>query len=379
MWDSRARACAVALHRWYRPRHGVWESTGWWNSANALTALVDYMAISGDDSYRPVIERTFLHAPRRRPRGTFVNEYFDDTAWWGLAWLGAHQLTGDQRYLDTASATFGHMVTGWDQTFGGGVWWRTARDYKNAIANELFGLLAARLHTRTGRPEYLDWALREWTWFTGCGMIGPSGLVNDGLTNEGRNNGGTTWTYNQGVVLGFLTELHAATSDRSYLDAGSRLADAARRSLTTDGVLVEPGTGEPDGDRVQFKGIFARNLRALAAATDLPWYRDFVLANATSAWDRARSDADEIGYRWEGPFDQADAGRQASALDLLNAAMSAGSVSLFRLLPLLFLWPSRQVDVPSPAITSGAYLVSSSSASRSWTAGPARERRHGDA
>lgn len=324
MWAPRAAAAASVLRQWYRPWRGVWRTTGWWNSANALTALVDYMSLSGDSTHRSVIDRTFLLAPGTRLRGRFVNEYFDDTAWWGLAWLGAHELTGHRRYLDLAVSIFSHMTTGWDQTFGGGIWWRVPRDYKNAIANELFGLLAARLHNRTGAPEYLDWALREWTWFDGSGMIGPSGLVNDGLTSDGRNNGGTTWTYNQGVLLGFLAELHTATSDRSYLDAGSSVAEAVRRSLTSDGILVEPG--DANGDRVQFKGVFMRNLRVLAAAVELPWYREFVLANASSAWDNARNDSDQIGYRWEGPFDQADAGRQGSALDLFNAAL----VILFR-------------------------------------------------
>ncbi len=72
---------------------------------------------------------------------------------------------------------------------------------------------------------------------------------------------------------------------------------------------------------MQFKGIFVRNLRAFAALAPVPGYREFVLVNASSAWDRARSAADQFGYRWQGPFDRADAGRQSCALDLLNSAI----------------------------------------------------------
>ena len=70
-------------------------------------------------------------------------------------------------------------------------------------------------------------------------------------------------------------------------------AEAALRSLTVDGILTEPGQGEPNGDLVQFKGIFVRNLRAFAAVAPVPVYREFVLANAASAWDRARNGADQ--------------------------------------------------------------------------------------
>ncbi|MGD0554161.1 MAG: glycoside hydrolase family 76 protein [Streptosporangiaceae bacterium] len=307
-----AAAAATALQRWYRPRSGLWSSTGWWNSANALTALIGYLSVTGDSSHTPVIERTFQRAPRRHPG--FVNEYFDDCGWWALAWIDAHDLTGSPAYLSAAADIFDHMTSGWDD----GMWWRAARDYKNAITSELFGLLAARLFLRSKRRDYLSWASRCWDWFAASGMLGPSGLVNDGLTPDGRNNGGTTWTYNQGVLLGFLAELHTATGSGDLLEVGRGVAQAAFSSLTEDGILTEPGI--PDGDRIQFKGIFVRNLRRFAAVTDVPGYREFIQANAASVWSRARNSSDELGFRWQGPFDTADAARQSSALDLLTAA-----------------------------------------------------------
>lgn len=302
------------LQGWYRPRTGLWASTGWWNSANALTALIDYTTLSGDRTYSRVVPRTFERAGRRG----FINDFFDDCGWWGLAWVSAYDLTGSARYLAAAEAIFAHMTAGWDETFGGGVWWSARRDYKNAITSELFGLLAIRLHAGTGRQEYLDWSARSWTWFEDSGMVGPSGLVNDGLTGDGRNNGGTTWTYNQGVVLGWLAGLHAASGSAGYLATARRIAAAALSGLTSGGVLTEPGADGADADRVQFKGIFVRWLRALPPD---PAYREFVLASAVSAWDHARDRAGRFGYLWSGPFDGADAGRQSSALDLLNAAM----------------------------------------------------------
>jgi hypothetical protein len=48
---------------------------------------------------------------------------------------------------------------------------------------------------------------------------------------------------------------------------------------------------------------------------------DFILANAASIWTWNRNESGRFGLRWAGPFDVADASRQSSALDALNAAL----------------------------------------------------------
>lgn len=331
--DYRGYAAAgiEALQRWYRPWTGQWKTTKWWNAANALTAVIAYTQRSGDDRYRNVAARTF-RAARLRHRH-FVNNFYDDNGWWGLAWVAAYDLTGEDRYLAAARMIFANMVTGWDDTCGGGVWWNSDRDYKNAITNELFLTLAARLHQRSpGDGEYLRWARREWDWFTDHDLIGASGLVNDGLTAECANNDGVTWTYNQGVVLGGLAALHEITGDDEYLTHAEGIADAAIGQLVTSGteagagILIEPdelGTDPKDADRPQFKGVFMRNLYDLNLRSNKPAYTDFIRANAQSIWDRNRNEQNQFGLHWSGPFDQADACRQSSALDALNAAIPA--------------------------------------------------------
>ena len=108
----------------------------------------------------------------------------------------------------TARAIFARNTSGWDHTCRGGLCWTTARNYKNAISTELFLTLAALLHQRVPADgSYLTWARRAWEWFRASRLIGPGGLVNDGLTSACVNNGLTTWTYNQGVILGGLAAL----------------------------------------------------------------------------------------------------------------------------------------------------------------------------
>lgn len=327
-YGERAQAAADGLQRWYARRTGLWKTTGWWNAANALTAVIRYAKLTEGRPHEHVIGHTFNKAPRRN--SGFVNEFFDDNAWWALAWVAAYDLTGEGRYLDAARAVFARNVSGWDDTCRGGLWWNTDRRYKNAITNELFLTLAARLHQRTaGDREYRDWALREWEWFHGTGMIGPSGLVNDGLTGTCANNGGPAWTYNQGVILGGLAALHEITGDVGYLRQGQAIADAVLATLTdAQGILAEPAGGPRlNGDQTQFKGIFVRYLHDFSHASGLPdgkqaAYRAFILANADSVWTHARNARDQFGAHWAGPFDKADASRQTSALEVLTAAAS---------------------------------------------------------
>ncbi len=327
-YQAWAGQAVGALQRWYKPRTGLWKTAGWWNCANALTAVIQHSQRTGERRYLYIIETTFGRAQRVNPG--FSNEYYDDDGWWALAWIAAFDLTGEVKYLDLARTLFAGMADGWDDVCGGGLWWTRRRDYKNAIPNELFVLLAGRLHQRTTSPGsrgsgYLDWALREWQWFGASGLIGPAGLVNDGLTADCANNGGTAWTYNQGVIVGGLAVLHEITGDGAYLGQAEAIATAALRDLTVPpGILAEPGERRGMGrrdDQAQFKGIFVRNLYELYLRSPRAEYRDFILANAASLWRNSRNRRNQVGLAWTGPFDRADAARQGSALDALNAAV----------------------------------------------------------
>jgi predicted alpha-1,6-mannanase (GH76 family) len=314
----------TALQRWYHPSTGLWQGTGWWNSANALTAVIRYTKLTGDSSHAGVIGTTFTAAQRQHAQ--FINDYYDDNGWWALAWVAAYDLTRDNRYLNAARTIFARNMAAWNDTScHGGLPWNTTSSYKNAITNELFLTLAALLHQRTpgDQVSYLTWAQKEWDWFSARGLIGPGGLVNDGLTAACQNNDGTTWTYNQGVILGGLAALFEITGDRGYLTQGESIASAAVSRLTSQGILAEPcepSAAGCNGDQAQFKGIFARYLYDFWLQSRQPAYRAFILANASSVLDHGRNAAHQFGLRWAGPFDRADAARQSSALDVLIAA-----------------------------------------------------------
>jgi predicted alpha-1,6-mannanase (GH76 family) len=303
----------------------AWQSA-WWQSANGIETTVDYSRATGSRSYADLVARTFS----RYEWTHFLNDYNDDEGWWALAWLKAYDWTGDRRYLTAAEKIFQDMAGQWDDTCGGGVWWSKKHDYKNAITTELFLTVAARLHERTsagGAPTpYLTWATRAWQWLRTSGMMNNAGLFNDGLTRECRNNGGTTWTYNQGVVLGGLVELSRITGDSGYLEQARSIADAATKTLATpDGVLREPSEPGAGQDHLVFKGIFMRNLAELDAATGHR-YQAFITRNADAIHARGTSTDGEIGTCWSGPFDRGDPARQIAGLAALVAAIPYSAI-----------------------------------------------------
>jgi len=338
----RAELGVQALQRWYVPGTGLYRTTGCWNSANAITAIIDSMRASGSRQYVATLANTYTQAQIRVPKAQqvdptkpmtgfpgFLNNYYDDEGWWALAWIDAYDLTRDIRYLASAESIFEDMAGGRDGTCRGGIWWSKDRTYKNAIANELFFSVAAHLAMRAaaGRQRYADWAAKEWIWFRGSGMINDSHLVNDGLAidkNSGscRNNGKTVWTYNQGVLLGALAEWSKSPGNSADLEEARNILDASLRSLTDrDGILHEACEPNCGADGVQFKGIFMRNLRELDAVAHDPRYRAVFAKNADSIWTKDQAPGNQFGTVWSGPPLSPDAGSQSSAVEALVAAI----------------------------------------------------------
>ena len=116
---QRAASGIQTLQGRYNSSTGLYSTTGWWNSANATTVLVDYAQVSNSTQYNSVLANTFTAA--QKTSLNFLNNYYDDEGWWALAWIDAYDLTGNQQYLSMAETIFSDMAGGWDTTCSGGV------------------------------------------------------------------------------------------------------------------------------------------------------------------------------------------------------------------------------------------------------------------
>lgn len=364
-------AAVGTLQSWYNTSTGLWDTTGWWNSANCLTVLADFASLDAADAdslgIQTIMKNTFTNAQQSSAASVaqksfaengivvssyttpstvqanefaalgasgFINDYYDDEGWWALGLLHSHDVNGDPGFLDTAQHIFEDMKAGTDDTCGGGIWWSKARTYKNAIANELYLSVAASLANRVpseNKSYYLDIAEGEWTWFRNSGMINARNNINDGLTINANgsctNNGETAWSYNQGVVLGGLVELTRATGDSSYLAQADTLAAAAIELLSDSNGVIHDVACEPNcgADGNQFKGIFMRNLGYLYQASPRAAYQTSIEENADAIWASDRNtENNQLGVVWSGPYTAGGgptAATQSSAMDALVAAL----------------------------------------------------------
>lgn len=335
-FEGKMRESMQTSLSWRNDTTGIWETAGWWNSANVLTAAIRYGAVTGDQSVLPVIEDVYQKA-RKYQVGTdsigtprycenFINDYYDDEGWWALAWIEAYKLTNDKKYLDMSEVIFDDMTTGWSDQCGGGIFWKkNPLHYKNSIANNLFSLAAIRLYKTTQDAKYLDWFQKNVDWYMHSGMINTDiNQIEDGTNDSCEPNRNAHYTYNQGVAIAVLTEMYLQTDDKSYLELADKIAQATiTRQLVTDkGILREMKPEiEDSNDGVQFKGIFVRHLAFLYDVTQNPAYKEFILKNAESIQTNDYDPASKsFGCYWYGPFHKVSSAANSCALECIIEA-----------------------------------------------------------
>ena len=337
-FQKKASDCMATLLAWRNFKTGIWETAGWWNSANLLTVVIRYSKVTGSDELYPVIDDLFTRARHyyvveEPPKESwyadnFIGTYYDDQGWWALAWIDAYNLTGDDRYLEVAEIIFADLTTSWDELCDGGLYWKKGDGgYKNSISSSLFTQAAGRLYKATGDDNYRGWFEKGVQWFVDKRLINTQTYyVEDGLQEGCVPDNGQYYTYNQGITLGFMAEMYQLSGNRKYLELAENIADATIRSgsifVTESGILCERDPDiERSGDGVQFKGAFIRNLGILYEMTGKKKYRDFIIHNAESiVTDNYDSASRSFGFLWYGHFEGPNPSANSSALECVIEA-----------------------------------------------------------
>ena len=344
---------------------------GFWNTANALTAMALKDERRGDGRNTQWIKYVLArHLGPSKDLRPSRNIYNDDHLWWLFVACQMAQLDdGDERWLKAARRGWDEVVKCVTDECGGSALrslsWTHAQGpaggcvppaensgYKASIANSLLMLVSAALYDITGEAKYRDTAEAQWAWLSASVLDNVTGLMHDGLSPTGGSRRSssnssreecvlhpTFWSYNQGVPIAALVTLHRAIGRRTgpnltmnawhsmspYLAAAQQLATSSITHFSDANNVAYETACESDAscgcDGVEFRGPFVRGLGILYEVQPDPVIGTFLNDTLTSALLRCSNGQWQFALHWDGPYDvrNATAATQMPILDLFAA------------------------------------------------------------
>ncbi|MEV7647057.1 glycoside hydrolase family 76 protein [Arthrobacter sp. NPDC089319] len=264
-----------------RPSPGWTGPWHYWWQAHFLDCLVDagrrelrreqhYDGGNGPSAGR--LAARLLRTVRWRNGFRFPNAYYDDMAWLALATQRLDKLAADAnkprfRPRSAARRLLPQLESAHTPDLGGGLFWSTARDFKNTPATAPAALYLARAGDTGQAARLLDWLDAELydperrLYLDGVRLAsGKPVLVPD------------VYTYNQGPVLAALLEVGRDTD----LQRAAELVHGIAAALVQQPEVTEEAGRKlilrthGAGDGGLFTGILARYLAVAARSDKLP-------------------------------------------------------------------------------------------------------------
>ncbi|KAF9531603.1 glycoside hydrolase family 76 protein [Crepidotus variabilis] len=305
---------------YYSSASGQYNGGSLWTDANTIEDIHNLMLATGTNEWSTLADNSYIGRSALNANtnwNAILNGSNDDAGWiilalWKVADYKSSRGQDNSAYMRAAQSIYDIIKNQWDGTCGGGLWWSSAHTYKNAITNELFLFVSAAGYIRTKKQEFLDNAKKTSSWLLNSGMRNADGLWNDGLDLNGcRNNGQTTWTYNQGVIASGLAALYSITGDKSLLDQAEITLDATIRRLSNNNILREScdntasGQGSCNQDQQIFKGIWTKHLQFYLDNANDPArtakYAGFLHSQYSAVLHYGTNGDGDIGSVWYGP------------------------------------------------------------------------------
>jgi len=268
----------------------IWTQAIYWDMA------MNVYKRTGDPAHLQMVRDIYEGGFRKYDQYNWNNRtvwfIYDDMMWWIISLARAHQLTGEDKYLDLSISGFKRV---WDESYDpveGGMYWDFNHSGKNSCINFPTVIAAMLLYQETGEEAYLQKAKDVFRW----------GLVNLADSATGRiadNNirgkkGWSDYTYNQGTFIGAAVMLYKATGEKAYLDHARLAADYTQHSMCdADGILPAEGDWNEQG---VLKAIFGHYIMMLVKEADQPQYLPWIRRNINTAWGN-RDAARGLTYR----------------------------------------------------------------------------------
>ncbi|TWW01308.1 glycoside hydrolase family 76 protein [Chitinophaga pinensis] len=336
-WPAIADSSAASLVSNFYNQSGKYfnkNNTGdltfnYWPNAHALDVLTDVYLRTNNPAIKTRMDE-LLEGMKVKNGNTYINHFYDDMEWMVLACLRAYEATSDNDYKTTAELLWNDIKGGWDETWGGGIYWNKDRQNKNTPANAPAAIIAARMYQLNRNGEDLAWAKKIYDWQK-ANLVDPvTGLVWDGLDGTGTNKA-WKFTYNQGVFIGAGVELYKITGEQVYLSDALRTAN---NSLTGDFASSNIMKDEGGGDGGLFKGILVRYMMLLITdgsinSSDASKFINFLQLNAQTMWLQGTARPQVLfNTSWTKTATATDLTTQLSGAMLIEAAAKLKALEL---------------------------------------------------
>lgn len=281
-------------------------SNGFWTDAEVLEMFIDAYEHLGDKKYLTVAEQFYDGIIDRRGTSWEWNDYNDDVMWMVIASIRLYEHTNNEKHLNAARENFDMCYNrAWDDTLGGGLWWRTDNQTKNACVNSPAVIAAAKIakqleeNNNSAADGYWDKAKAIWDWEYDV-LYYPetvdghaAGEIMDNMKKDGTP---IHWanTGNQGVFAGATILLYEKYGDNSgkgqtYTQVANLACDLA--ATMGDGAEGYLNRESNSGDSIGGKGLLGRWLGYYTdVCENVDEYDDWMMINAQAAWFNRNSD-----------------------------------------------------------------------------------------
>lgn len=344
---------------------------GYWQTANGYTAIALHDHYSGGTRNVPLLSQRLATVSSHH--ADLINEFNDDTLWWGNCLLDIHQLNQNPENIRAVVKLQTHVSGSVvprgafrvrDMDMGGAVMWTTRKgeDQVNSITTGLYAEVCARLaglvQDSPKRREWLAEAEGSLDWVFRCRYREREALVLDTIKLDSKECVDWSFTYTTGQAISAcvalfeaLSMLHTETGQRDgkeyrasksaerYLHSACKMA---RKSMyregwvEKDGVLTEhgaygKGNHEPwkNDDAVGFKSVLVRGLAKLYRVLAVDGGRgytqlrgeigQFIEKQFDALQEKNTNGNGQYGPWWDGPMEMPTSHSQMAVLDVMAA------------------------------------------------------------
>ena len=210
-----------------------------------------------------------------------------------MACTRGHLLTGNLEFREVAKTNFDLCYARAASTnLGGGLWWKTNNQSKNACVNGPGAIAAFLLGKATGDRHYFEIATNLFLWERATLFDPATGRVFDNIQKDGRV-ARFALTYNQGTFA-------AAANFLGYTNEARLAATFTMKDLCSKEGYLPPSDEKGDGGG--FNGIGVRWIARFMKdrgeeAAFLPWLQK----NADAAWQCRRASDNLAWCHWPEP------------------------------------------------------------------------------